>query len=88
LDNEIWAFGESADGQTAYGNGIGKSLVDTIRKLVIIAVGGKIGNPPLSCLCPQLTEQGTKGKTHPPELKHHGMAGPAVMELPKEWARG
>ena len=38
-------FGESPDRQTAYGKGIDKSLVDTIRKLVIIAVGGKIGNP-------------------------------------------
>jgi hypothetical protein len=43
-------FGESPDRQIVYGKGIDKSLVDTIRKLVIIAVGGKIGNP-LSLAC-------------------------------------
>jgi hypothetical protein len=69
-------------------SGSERVFVDTIRKLVIIAVGGKIGNPPLSCLCQQLTEQGTKGKTPPTGVEHDGTVVPAAVELPKEWARG
>jgi hypothetical protein len=81
LDNEIWAFGGSLDGQIAYGGGIGKSLVDTIRKLVIIAVCGKIGNP-LSLACASNLRNREQKVRHHPELEHDGMTAPAAMELP------
>ena len=45
LDSEKWAFEESTVTERSYVDSIKKIRVDTIRNIVIIATGGKIGNP-------------------------------------------
>jgi hypothetical protein len=50
LDNKNSAVGESHLKKTSYDERGQPSRVDTFRKLVIIAVGGKIGNSLLTSL--------------------------------------
>jgi hypothetical protein len=63
--NETRPFGENPRAPRSYSEQHEMICVDTIRKLVIIAVGGKIGNPLLTCMFQQTSEQERIEELHP-----------------------
>ena len=64
-DNEIWEIGGSEEERRGYNKHTGTVRVDTLHKLVIIAVGGKIGNPLRSACSSDIRNwSGLKNPTH------------------------
>jgi hypothetical protein len=69
LRRAIWAFGENPVAQRVYIEKQQTIRVDTLRKVVIIAIGGKVGNPLLTCMFLQLSEQERIEELHPLSLR-------------------